>query len=194
MKGVFPWCKTCVLSYRSQRRRYNFTTTIDTGRACPICLVSIAEDAHPNRVYCSDSCKSRARRMIIYGITPDEYRTLTSNKCPICNKNVKRWVIDHNHDTGETTGAVCQICNQTLLAYSYHNVEIARNLLSYLENPPIRRLFGERRYIGPDTVPQIDRQWGWGKDKYHRMGIQPPGFAPKGNDAQAADYLRRNGE
>lgn len=126
-----------------------------------MCLVGL-EGTHANRKFCSNRCKDKARRWETFGLTPGDYRVLTAGgRCPICNKKVRRWEIDHNHTTGEVTGAVCRVCNGFLLAYTYHDVEIARGLLEFLENPPVSRLFGERRYVGPPQVSQLHRMWAW---------------------------------
>lgn len=158
--GKFPWCRECVSWSRKQERAQRVVGEAG-DRQCPICEVGL-EGTHRNRLYCSLSCKDKARRFKTFGLTPDEYRQLTAvGKCPICLKNVKRWEIDHNHKTGETTGAVCRVCNGFLLAYTNHDPEIAKRLVTYLENPPVRVLFGERRYIGPENVSQLHRMWAW---------------------------------
>jgi hypothetical protein len=97
-------------------------------------------------------------------LTPTEFESLIQDadgKCPICNKNVKRWEIDHIHSTGVVTGAVCRVCNGFLLGYSGHSIETAERLLEYLKNPPVQRLLGEKRYVGPEQVSQMHRMWAW---------------------------------
>lgn len=123
----------------------------------------------------------------IFGLEPDEYRRLiASNRglCPICKRKVKKWVLDHNHDTGETFGATCSMCNQSLLAYSRHDPEVARRLTDFLERPPIRVLFGEPRYVGPEAMEQMERAKGWraARGPYSIGLAKTPG-------AVAADYL-----
>lgn len=169
--GKFPWCKPCVIETRKAREaelKLRPRVPAKPGeRQCLCCLTSI-EGMHTNRLYCSDSCKNKVRAWRTYGLEPHEYRELIASnhgKCPICRKNVKKWFIDHNHTTGETTGAVCHNCNANLLGYSYHSTETAQRLTDYLTDPPVRRLFGEKRYVGPENVSNLDRMWGWSRVK-----------------------------
>jgi hypothetical protein len=160
--GRFPWCKTCVSEARSEARRVIHVG--DGDRQCPVCERRLAENSRANRIYCSDRCKGRAGKLRTYGLEPEEYRALivaTGGLCPICKKRIKKWCIDHNHDTGETLGVVCVRCNTSLLAYTYHNAEIARNLADFLEKPPVVTLLGEKRYVGPQAISQLDRMWAW---------------------------------
>lgn len=175
--GKFPWCKPCVIDARRQATREDKLRVLPAAkpgeRACPGCLKSL-EGLHPNRLYCSTSCKDRVRQWGIYGLTPDEYRALIASnkgKCPICRRNAKKWVIDHNHATGEVTGATCSVCNQTLLAYSRHEVETAQRLLSYLLDPPLAKLFGGPRSVGPQALSQMERVKGWRKVKGYSVGM-----------------------
>lgn len=114
-------------------------------RECPMCLTPF--ERHANARYCSSVCKTRAAKVAKYGLSATEYRLLiesTGGRCPICKKKVKRWNVDHDHETMRTTGVTCALCNGYLLAFTYHDPEIARRLLDYLENPPVDKLFGER--------------------------------------------------
>lgn len=166
--GKFPWCKPCVTASRAGNRtrvHYPQLTIAGGERMCPVCDASL-EGAHAGRVFCNDRCKDRARNWRTFGLAVHEYRQLIEaqgGKCPICRRNVKRWVLDHNHETGETTGATCTNCNTQLLAYCYHKESIAENLRAYLENPPVRSMLGERRYVGPESISNLDRMWGWKK-------------------------------
>ena len=56
-----------------------------------------------------------------YGITIEEYEILVAeqnNGCAICNastgSNGKRLSVDHNHQTGEVRGLLCDDCNTAL--------------------------------------------------------------------------------
>ena len=165
--GKFPWCKPCVMESRAE------TKLMDSARqripakpgerACPGCLTSV-EGMHANRRFCSTSCKNKVRNWQTFGLSPDEYRALVASNeglCPICKREPKRWVIDHNHKTGEVTGVVCSVCNQSLIAYSRHEVATARRLLDYLTNPPLPGVIGEHRIVGPQGMSQRERQKGW---------------------------------
>lgn len=175
--GKFPWCKECVLDSRratkEQDKLRERVPAKDGERTCPGCLSSI-EGLHSNRMYCGDPCKDRVRNWRTFGLEPDEYRALIASndgRCPICARRVKRWALDHNHATGEVTGAICSVCNQTLLAYSRHDLSVAMRLVEYLRNPPLRGLLGEARYVGPETLDQLERIKGWRKTKGYSVGM-----------------------
>lgn len=158
--GIFPWCKACHIS---SQKRYKETVAEygESENKCPTCQKGMV-NIHFNRVFCSDKCKGRAGRLREYGLSPEDFRIITaSGKCPLCGCNVTKWAIDHNHETGETTGAICHRCNQYLLAGVKHSVEIAKNLLSYLENTPVKTMLGERRFVGPKAASQAHRIWLW---------------------------------
>lgn len=66
--------------------------------------------------------------------------TYLEGRCPICLNNVRVWHTDHNHKTGKVTGPVCANCNIGPLAMTYHDVDLVRRLLAYLENPTADQL------------------------------------------------------
>lgn len=85
-------CRACVSTY--QRKRY-------------------AEGLDP---YCS--IRERGYRLKKqYGMTLEDYAIMSEqqdNKCSICLTPTKTNVslcVDHNHDTGEVRGLLCQPCN-----------------------------------------------------------------------------------
>lgn len=183
--GKFPWCKQCVLATRQATKVREGAQELPPAqpgeRSCPGCLLSL-EGMHANRQYCSSSCKDRVRRWRTFGLEPDEYRSLIQSndgRCPICLKRVKRWVLDHNHASGEVTGATCSICNQSLLAYSGHRVEIAERLAAYLRTYPLRTLLGESRYVGPETLNQLERAAGWRRHKGYSVGLAQTPYKPE---------------
>lgn len=161
--GYFPWCKLC---HSLKQKAYNTFVVPEaelTGDgACLTCRRPLGGDAHFNRLYCSAKCKLRLQRLKLFGLTPDDFRKLTvSGKCPLCNCNVNRWAIDHDHETGETMSPVCQRCNQYLLVGSKHRLAVAKALVEYLTESPVRKMFGERRYVGKQTSSNIHRMWLW---------------------------------
>lgn len=164
--GKFPWCKSCVSKHRTEARKVVHNGSSE--KKCPVCEKHIG-GTHKNRIYCSEQCKDKARRYRMYGLSPEEYKFLIKSmegRCPICKNKVNRWEIDHNHKTGETYGPACRICNGFLIAYTGHSVERAERLVEFLKNPPVRKLLGEKRYVGPDQLSQMHRMWAWnGKPK-----------------------------
>jgi len=143
--GYYPWCKVCRKSYiRSSSIKSHKSD--DNTRLCLTCKVGIG-GSHPNVKYCGQKCKSKASLARTYGLTIDEYQTVidsTGGKCPICLKRTQRWCMDHKHDTGETFGPVCNACNTKLIAWTFHDPEVARRLVEFIENPPVRKLFGPK--------------------------------------------------
>jgi hypothetical protein len=74
-----------------------------------------------------------------YGITLDDYDELIEKqggKCAICgtdkpNGHHKRFVVDHNHETGEVRGLLCNNCNSAL-GYFQDNPDIIAKGFVYL--------------------------------------------------------------
>jgi len=159
--GRFPWCKACVLLTKQSKSKTVFSG--NGTKVCRMCLNPIG-GTHSNRLYCGDRCKSKATSLKGYGLSPDEYRALVSRnagRCPICGRHVNRWNIDHNHETGETYGAICTVCNNSVLSMLGHNIEAAKRLVLYLEHPPVREMLGETRFTGPTQASQLHRRWLW---------------------------------
>jgi len=73
------------------------------------------------------------KRQRVYGITPEQYDQMLlehQNKCAICGKTQelnKSLCIDHDHETGNVRGLLCQVCNKAigLLGDSIQNLEQA---------------------------------------------------------------------
>lgn len=57
--------------------------------------------------------------------------------CPICLKSLKelKWVVDHNHSTGQVRGILCDRCNLNLGALG-DRVEPLQRAIKYLTNHP----------------------------------------------------------
>lgn len=79
-----------------------------------------------------------------FGLNPEQFVALfhkQESQCPICEKALnfteygKRWVIDHDHKTGETRGILCNRCN-TLLGHGADDENILMNAIKYLRSPP----------------------------------------------------------
>jgi len=74
-----------------------------------------------------------------YGITRDEYIEMAvqqSGRCLGCGKpeaEKARMNVDHNHETKEVRGLLCNSCNRTL-GYAQDSPEILRTLANYLED------------------------------------------------------------
>ena len=74
-----------------------------------------------------------------YGITEEDYSNILESQngcCAICNtdKPTGKWnvfVVDHNHDTGEVRGLLCNKCNRGI-GYLKDSPDILRNALDYI--------------------------------------------------------------
>jgi len=66
-------------------------------------------------------------RKALYGISSDEYEQLLlrqNYKCAICGR-ARRLGIDHNHETGEIRGLLCNQCNSRVGWLEKHKREIS---------------------------------------------------------------------
>ncbi|AXN53523.1 endonuclease VII [Gordonia phage Ronaldo] len=62
-------------------------------------------------------------------------------KCAICQRAIgkrRKLAVDHDHDTGEVRGILCQPCNFTVLGR--YDKEALQRAIDYLENPPARKV------------------------------------------------------
>lgn len=128
----------CASCYPDQTRKQDAQAPL-TGKLCPMCDTPCRGTAA--RIYCGTKCGMRAREIRVqYGLAPVEYRTMIEalgGRCPICLKRARKtWHVDHNHKTNLVTGIVCGTCNTGALAYTFHDVELVRRLLAYLDTPP----------------------------------------------------------
>lgn len=144
VSGYFPWCKSCQ-QVSNRTRAEDLTDAPLNGSICPGCDAPVR--GHANRRFCGISCKDLAARLRKrFNLTLEQYRALvdaTGGMCPICAEETSRWNVEHNHATGVVYGVVCTSCNVGVLAGSKHDVELARRLLRYLENPPARDRIGD---------------------------------------------------
>jgi hypothetical protein len=97
---------------------------------------------------CASEAQYSAHILKAYGITYEFYLALyqaQGGKCYICRRQPgkKRLAVDHNHETGEVRGLLCPGsdfgCN-AMLGYIRDNVDTARRMVAYLEDPPARAL------------------------------------------------------
>jgi hypothetical protein len=95
---------------------------------------------------CASHASYAAHIQKAYGITYEFYLAIyeaQGGRCYICRKKpaTKRLAVDHNHETLEVRGLLCPGseygCN-TLLGYIRDNVDTARRIATYLEDPPAR--------------------------------------------------------
>ena len=111
-----------------------------------------------NTFYCkSDECQKQRRKHHLrlrqnhamkrkFGVTVEQFTAMSEyqdHKCKICgeeetalsnqgNGEVKRLSIDHDHDTGQIRGLLCNKCNTGLGGFQ-DNVETLQRAILYLE-------------------------------------------------------------
>lgn len=87
----------------------------------------------------------RLRR--IYGITAETYWQIygfQGGTCYICQYakgKTKRLFVDHDHQTGEVRGLLCNRCNR-MLGFARDDPEYFFRAARYLEHPPYNRMKG----------------------------------------------------
>lgn len=77
-----------------------------------------------------------------YGITIDEYDEMLKMQgsvCAICagsppSTRILKFAVDHDHETGEVRGLLCQRCNMAL--HFIENATWRASAEAYLANPP----------------------------------------------------------
>ena len=79
-----------------------------------------------------------------YGITKEQYDNLLQqqgNGCAICGRKEepdgRKLSIDHDHNTGEVRGILCNNCNNGLGSFG-DAIEGMHKAIDYLKNPPFK--------------------------------------------------------
>lgn len=86
------------------------------SRQCEIHEVSCSTAYNKRGCRCYD-CIDQKRDDVLrqrYGLSADEYHALwvgQGRRCGCCGKKLQRPHVDHDHDTGEVRGLLCQKCN-----------------------------------------------------------------------------------
>ena len=130
--GLCSICKDCTSAARSQKRipqRTKEMVAYDIESQSKVC--SICKERHPFDMfavcnhspdkkgsYCSKCAPSYRRKANIrgYGISIEEYDRMKKeqgSKCAICGRGGHLYV-DHNHNTGEVRGLLCNSCNSAI--------------------------------------------------------------------------------
>ena len=138
--GKFPYCISCQVAATAAGKVQDMAAK-PNGRRCGWCETEVR--GHPNRKFCSSYCKDKVKRVLQFGLTVAQYRAIEADaggRCPICQRRPKFWAIDHDHRSRRVTGLVCTGCNVGALAFTFHDVEVVRRLLAYLEQAPAERL------------------------------------------------------
>lgn len=91
---------------------------------------------------------TQARRLWSHALTSADLDALYAaqdGRCAICDLEAPKLTraglyIDHDHATGERRGLLCRDCNQALTAWEKNGPAWALRALTYLGDPPLRRL------------------------------------------------------
>lgn len=78
-----------------------------------------------------------------------------NNKCCICNKNLEKPFVDHDHETGQIRGVLCRFCN-TGLGFFQDSVSRLINAINYLECNISNR--EEKRFELNDLIDSENKQ------------------------------------
>lgn len=88
--------------------------------------------------------------MSTYGLDKGEWEKLLAAQggaCAVCGeKRSYRLDTDHDHKTGLVRGLVCRLHNRRLLPAAKDDPAVLRAAADYLEDPPARRIIGERYF------------------------------------------------
>lgn len=104
-----------------------------------------------------------AHIMELYGLTADEYQRIYAyqgSACAICKRAKgfrKKLSVDHDHETGEVRGLLCQKCNRDVLGHLRDSTEALARAIDYLTNPPARFALGGIRIVPEDGAPVKER-------------------------------------
>ena len=138
-RGGRLWCAPCYAAMRRPKRECSvcsgvFAVDLLTGKRCRGCVSNLA---HSKRI------------VTIYGLTADEYKELLvaqKGVCAICLRypRSKRLAVDHHHGSGAVRGLLCKACNRDVLGHLRDDVGALLRAVSYIENPPAKRLWPDR--------------------------------------------------
>lgn len=129
--------------YREYQRNYN-----RRRRAVDPEFVEKARE-YSRRYYNSRKGRDQRKRQHlrrVYGLTVEQYEAIIEHQggvCAIClgdptpTRQGHLFHVDHDHETGEVRGILCQACNH-LLGWSRDDVSVLEAAIVYLTSPPAR--------------------------------------------------------
>lgn len=126
---------------------YNAANSRDgKGYRCKPCDVVARKESRAKSPRTAEGYRRRALKLK-YGFTPEFYNEIlkaqggccrickTTNPCGEGNINTKRtfsFAVDHDHETGQIRGLLCNTCNRGL-GFFKDSVNLLKNAVSYLE-------------------------------------------------------------
>lgn len=156
-------CRSCQTKKHVSEFPTDTTTSTDGYRSrCKQCENELLREKYKNNpewrnrilrnnqkyFHKKDSREGRRERMLLknYGITLEDYENLLIKQnscCGICKslpgeRGRTYLVVDHNHETGEIRGLLCDPCNRALGMFK-DSIEILINAISYIfaEDKPV---------------------------------------------------------
>lgn len=153
-RGQQKYCTSDCKARARVERRKSGTVAATTVVACETCGKKFRQSKVFHR-FCSKSCwqkndktkraASNKRYWYTYGLDLDvlqKWDTVQNHRCEVCRRPIKfgfgksvkdKGVVDHDHDTGDVRGLICQPCNLALGA-SQDDPQVLKNLILYLRN------------------------------------------------------------
>jgi hypothetical protein len=82
----------------------------------------------------------------VYGLSP-ELDAALGTSCSICghSQRFQALATDHDHRTGEVRGKLCYRCNHLILGGGHDSLQLLRNAVAYLEDPPAQRILRDQQ-------------------------------------------------
>ncbi len=138
---LMSYCTNCRKAYRQeyQKRRpdvekKNRRNSYLRHRERRIEDVNRWQQANKDKVAKSGK---KARLKHHYGISVEQYeelKRLQENKCPICQDPLLRPFVDHNHQTKQVRGLLCDRCNRGLGQFKENLDTLSRAIVYLLQN------------------------------------------------------------
>lgn len=107
-----------------------FKTCIKCGATKPLHEFSVQPSGKSHRNDCKQCCKERRDTVRQLKKTAPPKPT----HCECCGKETDKLVLDHDHNTNEFRGWVCDACNRGM-GFLGDDITGALNMLSYLHRP-----------------------------------------------------------
>lgn len=129
-------CSKC--GVRKERSKFYKDSARNDGITayCKDCKLKINNNWRENNPEEMKQSQRRTRRKSTYGVSSEDYDKMLidqNNECAICHKTIGYEAsVDHNHDTGQVRGLLCNVCN-TGIGMLQDSPSILRAAAEYLE-------------------------------------------------------------
>ena len=161
-RGYQSWCKDCFREHEGRQRKKEYLITEAGRECSECGQFKLWSEFHKRHDLstgyasaCKNCRKKRTRRDMDngsirnrelrhkYGIGLAEYEALVKKQgdtCAICGTadkgmargRIRYWSVDHDHETGEIRGLLCQKCN-AVLGLANDDIEVLRAMILYLQ-------------------------------------------------------------